>query len=215
MGTQQVQSAESEVAQAHAAQQATEATASRDVAQAKSAQHAAEAKAAQEIHSAESEATEAQAAQKTAVARSDQLVHAAESKAAEARSEQKEEEAKDTQFIHFLDSKTAKKVEAAKTEAAQAESAKNDEKEKKEEMGYHVTVFAAFLTCTFLLLTLWTQKTLRGRAFKERMSERLSGMVGKKNEKKQPLLPKQSPDPHSQFKVSQPVSRFQERLVGA
>jgi len=112
----------------------------------------------------------------------------AESEATRAQSEQKEEEAKDTQYIHFLDAKTAQKVNAAKSEATQAESETTTEKTKAAQQSTHYTYFTAFLACAFLLLATVAQTTPRGRAFKERASERFSGLIGRRNEKKQPLL---------------------------
>merc|ERR1712118_274072 len=115
--------------------------------------------------------------------------------AAEARAEEKKEEARDIQFIRFLDKKTAKKVEAAKSEAAQAESSKNNEKEKSVTLRKQTMVgsmmIAVSMAGAFLLMVVLAQKTPQGRAFKERASERLSGLVGRRNEKKQPLLPKE------------------------
>lgn len=52
-----------------------------------------------------------------------------------------------------------------------------------------MTIFVYFylLSCVFLCLVI-LQKSPQGKAFKERMSERLSGVVGRKDEKKRPLL---------------------------
>merc|ERR1712224_307675 len=101
----------------------------------------------------------------------------AESQAAQARSALKSGDAKAAQQIHFLDAKTARQVHAAKSEASQAQSTSRS--------GSYVTLF---LFVVMLCMLVKFGSSPRGRAFKDRMSNRLSGMVGRKNDKVQPLL---------------------------
>jgi len=104
-------------------------------------------------------------------------VDAVESQAAQAQSALKSEERKAAQKIQFLDVKTARQVRAAKSEASHAQSTSRSSS--------YVTLFL-FLSLIFMLVKFGSSP--RGRAFKDRMSNRLSGMVGRKNDKVQPLL---------------------------
>jgi len=54
------------------------------------------------------------------------------------------------------------------------------------------TILVFFLTCAFFFLII--EKTSKGRRFKEKVSQRLSGVVGRTNEKKVPLLPEKPAD---------------------
>merc|ERR1712193_519365 len=153
------------------------------------------AKAAQEIHSAKLEAAKAQSLQKAAEAEASRKVQAAQSeaaqaqsarKAAQAKSAQRTEETKAAQQIRFLDARTAQQVNSAQSQAAHAESVKKTSQAK-------ANTGETIMAGTIILLLIFSAiagKTPQGRAFKERMSERISGVVGRKNEKRQPLLDK-------------------------
>merc|ERR1711985_105155 len=148
-----------------------------------------EAKAAQEIHSAKLEAAKAQSSRKAAEAKASQEVQAAQSEAAQAQ-------AKAASEVHSAESKAAEaraaqkaaeaKASQAQSEAAHAESVKKTSQAK-------ANTGETIMAGTIILLLIFSAiagKTPQGRAFKERMSERISGVVGRKNEKRQPLLDK-------------------------
>jgi len=76
-----------------------------------------------------------------------------------------------------LDIKTAQQVHSAKSEASKA---------KTGEQGSSLMVCVLWACGILLLFRL--QKTSQAMAFKERISQRISGMVGRRNEKVRPLL---------------------------
>merc|ERR1712193_701 len=153
-----------------------------EAAKAQSLQKAAEAEASRKVQAAQSEAAQAQSARKAAEAKASQ----AESEAAQAQSAQRTEETKAAQQIRFLDARTAQQVNSAQSQAAHAESVKKTSQAK-------ANTGETIMAGTIILLLIFSAiagKTPQGRAFKERMSERISGVVGRKNEKRQPLLDK-------------------------
>jgi hypothetical protein len=137
---------------------------------------------------AESAAPQAELAQKSTEAQAEQEAEAAESQAAHAKSASEaeaSEAAKATREIRFLDAKASHKINSANSQAAQDEHSIS-----VNHMYRSVTMFAQILSVAlgvvaFLLLVLLRHRV---RAFKERMSERLSGIIGHSDEKRKPLL---------------------------
>lgn len=91
-------------------------------------------------------------------------------------------------------------MNSAQSQVAQAESATKTSKAEAVKQGKNAQaagISAIVMAGAFLVLLVFVslvQKTPQGRAFKERMSERLSGsLFGRQNEKKQPLLGKKTP----------------------
>jgi hypothetical protein len=102
-----------------------------------------------------------------------------------------------------LDAKSSKEVSAANSQAAQAESAEKMSNAKSVQDDHSVYMMAA----AFIVLLIVSQKTPQGRAFKERMSGKISGIVGRTNDKKKPLLDK--------GKVVSPFDAAWNHAVGA
>jgi len=174
---EEAKKATAEVTQAQSVEKAAEDKARQEdheAAQAQAAQKAAEAKAEQQVQSSETEAADAQSAQKAAEAKAAQQVHAAEAEAAQARSVLATEEAKDSSKLHFLEAKMSQKEDTLKAKAVNQGN--------MDELVFLST--SAFLL--IVIAAIW--KTPQGKAFKERMSQRISGKVGRTEPKKVPLL---------------------------
>merc|ERR1711904_464212 len=145
-----------------------------EAANAQAAQKAAQEKAEQQVHSSENQAALAQSEQKAAEAKAAQQVRDAEEEAAQARSALVTEEAKASSKLHFLESNASLKEDSLKAKAVN--------------QGNMDEIVFLSTTAFLLIVIVAVWKTPQGRAFKERMSSRISGKVGRSDEKKQPLL---------------------------
>merc|ERR1712078_545372 len=108
----------------------------------------------------------------------------------------------------FLSHKAAKQVHSAQSEVASARSAQTQTQSEYSVVSH---LLVAFPMLVILFLFFWT-KTPRGRAFKDRMSERISGrisgVVGRKDDKKKPLLSKSEKEKNA-------VAPLPEHAIGA
>lgn len=190
---QEVSSAESEAAGAQSAMQAAEAKAAQQIrvadskaAEAQSAMRAAEAKSKQ----AESRAEQAQLAEKAEAAKAARQVSSAHKDVTNAQSAERSEEYYAAEKMKFMSNEAATQIHIAQSEGiaqSEAASARAEQTQTNAEsavINYQLVAFLMIAIIFFLTVRL----TKQGRAFKERVSERISGMVGRKDDKKKPLL---------------------------
>merc|ERR1719498_263279 len=103
----------------------------------------------------------------------------------------------------FMSHKAAKQVHSAQSEVASEKSAETKTKAESSVLSHLLFAFP-FIVILFFLI----QKTPKGRAFKERMSEGISGVVGRRDEKRKPLLAKSE-------KEKSAVTPLPEPAIGA
>lgn len=193
---QQVHAAESQTdARNQSAMQSAEVKAAQQVpaadshaAQAQSLMKAAEGKASR----AKATAAQAQLAEKTQAAQGAKQVYAAQNDAGNAGAAERAEHSHAAEKIAFLSHKAATHVYSAQSDGASARSAQTKTEAKLSfpllappKLSVVSSLLAAFPVLAILYFLM--KKTPKGRAFTDRMSERISGIIP---DRKKPLLSK-------------------------